>query len=308
MSGISSKAAGKLENKKSKYNGYELNTDFDLNIYETFYRTHDPQLGRFWQLDPKAVNDESPYVAMGDNPVLHFDILGDDLEVATDKQSKDDINDLTRKKNQKYIKISDAGTVTIDFGKKSQKKIDKILANDEGLALVNDLIGAKEKYLYEASEIYLARVEDGSKGAGSTTQTGTHGIMNASEGGNDDNGQHRFRPKAGYDGQVVINPRVYLEEYDANSNLIPKKRSNIVFHELAENYYRTTGLGGAKIDYNSTTTTRGAHDLAVDKEMKWNQYSPSSQPGAVKSFPIPFPTGAAWINYKQIMTTYMNKK
>lgn len=308
MAEISSKAAGSMENKKSKYNGYELNTDLDLNLYESFYRTHDPQIGRFWQIDPKAANDESPYTAMGDNPVLNFDLLGDDFEISTDQQTKDDIKSITRKRNRKYIKISNSGKVTLDFGKKSKKEVNKILAKDEGLNLLSDLVSAKENYLYEASEIYLARKEDGSKSAGSTTQTGTHGIVNASDGGKDDNGGHRYRPKSGYDGQVVINPLVYLEEYDAKNNLVPKKRSSTVFHELAENYYKTTGINGVKIDYNTTATTRGAHDLAVDREKKWNQYSPSAQPGAVKSFVIPFPNSAAWSKYTQIMTTYMNQK
>lgn len=78
MSGISSRAVGGVENKK-KYNGYEQNTDFDLNVYESFYRTHDPQIGRFLQIDPKPNGSESPYVAMGNNPVLNFDVLGDTL-------------------------------------------------------------------------------------------------------------------------------------------------------------------------------------------------------------------------------------
>ena len=77
QSGISSKAAGVLENKKSKYNGYELNTDFDINLYESFYRSHDPQLGRFWQPDPKPMDMESLYAAMGNNPIKNTDFLGD---------------------------------------------------------------------------------------------------------------------------------------------------------------------------------------------------------------------------------------
>jgi RHS repeat-associated protein len=82
MAGISSNAAGRLENKK-KYNGYEENKTFDLNWYETFYRTHDPQIGRFWQIDPKPTDFESLYAAMGNNPILNFDILGDTIPIKT---------------------------------------------------------------------------------------------------------------------------------------------------------------------------------------------------------------------------------
>jgi len=66
MAGISSKAAGKLENK-FKYNGIEHNTDFDLNMYDAFYRNLDPQIGRFWQIDPKSIDEVSPYSAMLNN-------------------------------------------------------------------------------------------------------------------------------------------------------------------------------------------------------------------------------------------------
>jgi RHS repeat-associated protein len=76
MAGISSKAAGGVENKQ-KYQQYELNTDFDINLYECFYRNHDPQLGRFWQIDPKPTDYESLFAAMGNNPIKNIDILGD---------------------------------------------------------------------------------------------------------------------------------------------------------------------------------------------------------------------------------------
>lgn len=78
MSGIPSKAIYKPENRY-KYNGIELNSDFDLNSYETLNRNLDPQLGRWWQIDPKADASlaESPYVSMGNNPISHIDPLGD---------------------------------------------------------------------------------------------------------------------------------------------------------------------------------------------------------------------------------------
>ncbi|NCI45799.1 RHS repeat-associated core domain-containing protein [Sediminibacterium soli] len=52
MAGISSKAAGKLENKKNKFQGQEFNDDLGVDMYEFKYRMDDPQIGRFWQVDP----------------------------------------------------------------------------------------------------------------------------------------------------------------------------------------------------------------------------------------------------------------
>lgn len=78
MAGISSKAAGGLINRK-KFNGIEHTTDLGLNQYDAFYRTFDPQIGRFCQIDPKIEIAEawSAYSAMLDNPILNADPLGD---------------------------------------------------------------------------------------------------------------------------------------------------------------------------------------------------------------------------------------
>jgi RHS repeat-associated protein len=81
MAGISDKALnfGDPENKKKWNIGTELNSDFDLNMYETFYRSLDPQIGRFWQTDPEIETQESfsPYESMGNNPISNVDPLGD---------------------------------------------------------------------------------------------------------------------------------------------------------------------------------------------------------------------------------------
>ncbi len=86
MAGISSKALafGEPENKY-KYNGIEFNSDLDLNTYDAFYRNLDPQIGRWWQVDPKPNDSESPYATMGNNPILYSDYLGDTL---TPQQAK----------------------------------------------------------------------------------------------------------------------------------------------------------------------------------------------------------------------------
>ncbi|HTN06242.1 RHS repeat-associated core domain-containing protein [Agriterribacter sp.] len=80
MAGISSKALafGEPENKY-KYNGIEHNNDFDLNMYDAFYRNLDPQIGRFWQVDPETemLEEYSPYASMYNNPISNADPLGD---------------------------------------------------------------------------------------------------------------------------------------------------------------------------------------------------------------------------------------
>jgi RHS repeat-associated protein len=85
MAGISDKAM-KTPYAQNKYRfngGVELqNQEFSdgsgLEMYETTFRGYDPQLGRFWQIDPLAdiSEDESPYSFANNNPILFNDPFG----------------------------------------------------------------------------------------------------------------------------------------------------------------------------------------------------------------------------------------
>lgn len=73
------------QQNKKRYNGIEFDEDLSINMDEAFYRFHDPQIGRFLQIDPKIESADawSPYSAMLDNPIINSDPLGDSTNPVT---------------------------------------------------------------------------------------------------------------------------------------------------------------------------------------------------------------------------------
>jgi RHS repeat-associated protein len=82
MADISDQAIQRPWNRY-KYNGIELDTSFGVDEYEAGLRNLDPQIGRWWQIDPNSSDSAnemerwSPYVSNYDNPITYKDPKGD---------------------------------------------------------------------------------------------------------------------------------------------------------------------------------------------------------------------------------------
>ncbi len=63
------------------YNGIEHCDDFGLELDMAFFRSYDPAIGRWNQVDPKHTYSQSVYSGMGNNPILYSDFLGDTTRV-----------------------------------------------------------------------------------------------------------------------------------------------------------------------------------------------------------------------------------
>ncbi len=78
MAGICSKAAGKTENKDKTFQGQKFDDDLGIDYDEFKWRNHDPQIGRFIEIDPLSADYEynSTYAFSEDKVTTHVELEG----------------------------------------------------------------------------------------------------------------------------------------------------------------------------------------------------------------------------------------
>lgn len=78
MAGISSKAAGTIQNKEKTFQGQRFDDDLGINYLSFKWRNHDPQVGRFFCVDPLASKYEylTPYQFSSNNPITMRELEG----------------------------------------------------------------------------------------------------------------------------------------------------------------------------------------------------------------------------------------
>ncbi|MGB3180497.1 MAG: RHS repeat-associated core domain-containing protein, partial [Cyclobacteriaceae bacterium] len=107
------------------FNGMERLEDFDLSLDFTLYRTYDPQLNRWLQIDPKSSERESGYVGLGNNPCFWSDPLGDTIILSESIRNDDTMMEIynswsTSKAGKTFLKLFEEGgkygDVAIEIG------------------------------------------------------------------------------------------------------------------------------------------------------------------------------------------------
>ncbi|WP_188316091.1 DUF6443 domain-containing protein [Chitinophaga agrisoli] len=143
MAGISNNVlkGTKYPENRYKFNGIEKIGDLGLEDYDAKFRQLDPQIGRWWEIDPKPDYAQSVYSAMGNNPVSMSDPLGDTVIQLDQKAQKTMIQDFNRNYNtaKSYFQFNSNGVLSFTQEGKQALAVSQV-AND-----VNASMGAADE-------------------------------------------------------------------------------------------------------------------------------------------------------------------
>jgi RHS repeat-associated protein len=274
-----------------KYNGKEEQTELSLGWLDYGARMYQPELGRFFTQDRFAEKyfDFTPYQYGANSPMNFVDINGDSLAIPMLGQATiDSMDDLMSLVAGTGVGISAIeGNVTLNFGDMTEEQIAELKNSNEGVKLLSDLISAGENYPYESSTTERAKDRETGEILQSEQNPAfgdpIYSIRNTSD--TPRNIDRGIGPAdfavgvPGYNGHVRIGPGSYTQmipNADGTKTERSVQRASVIFHELAENYARTT----LKMPYERKNGS-GAHSYAIKRE---GLAYGNSHPGIVHHF------------------------
>ncbi|MET6997735.1 DUF6443 domain-containing protein [Chitinophaga defluvii] len=159
MAGISSKSITQLENKKEKFQGQPLDDDLDLNWYGFKWRNHDPQIGRFIEIDPLASKYEynSPYAFSENKITSHIELEG--LESLPINQNSNPFSYMAVGFGQMFETAANAIDNIFTFGSKTKVEVPISAVNTGNVTVtVSSVNEAKTEYGFNLGD-YLTYVK-----------------------------------------------------------------------------------------------------------------------------------------------------
>jgi RHS repeat-associated protein len=217
---------------KEGYTGKERDAETGLDYFGARYYL--AAIGRFGAIDRffDQYPTISPYQYAGNNPLNLIDINGDSLWVGGNKPEAalKDLQDLAG---------SDQGRVSVDENGKISVNTDGYeTGTNPGLDIIVKIVLASERVSYEVSSDALDLDARGAVINAISNRSTTHRYINTElESRESLRGIH---PSNGLDGQIIIKDGIrFGVTSDHGKTITEIPRSQVVGHELSENYYRT---------------------------------------------------------------------
>ncbi len=243
-------------NDKYKFTGKERDTETNYDYFGARY--YDSELGRFLSCDKYSYKypSLSSYQYGGNNPIRYIDINGDSLWVGVDRNAAINIIQQIANIDVSSIYVSDDGLVGINIEGQD-------LANNEGLSVLNDIIGSDKNILFSVSSEYTAKVSKGGnikhfnldlplvKGANQIL-----GYNNLSITSRDNVNAYLMPADKKFAGAVYISSNIQINK---NNSTLPS--ASLAFHELAENYARSI----------LNKNYQDAHQYSLGRENIWER-------------------------------------
>jgi len=253
-----------------KFTGKEHDKESNYDYFGARY--YDARVGRWGQMEPllEKYLSFSPYQYGLLNPMRLVDADGLDLYVGGDKS-------MALVYLQSLVGSESAYRLTMDDNGKVGFNTEGLsFSTDAAYNLLNEMVNvSKNNFLFEVA----SKTEGFTRALGSN-ERGDVETLNAE----DISGDHRsgvfnfsktqkmkdyianydYLPKIGFDGQVTLG---YGHWLTVDGKYFQPK-SNIIFHELAENYYRTEK---GKYYVNTSDQKEGAHFLSIKLAEKFRK-------------------------------------